>query len=127
MSSVLAKLPLLARLLLGLLFVVFGLNGFLHFIAMQPPTGAAGRYLGGLMAAGYFFPLLKGTEIVVGIALLSGRYVPLALTILAPITVQIVAYHLFLAPAGIGMTLVILALHLYLAWVYRDAFQPLLR
>src|SRR5690606_1196920 len=87
-------------------------------------TGAA--YLGGLAATGYFFPLLKGTEVLVGLALLSGLFVPLALVVLAPITVHIVLYHTVIDPAGAPLALFVLAAHLFLAWAYRDAFRGVL-
>ena len=116
-----------ARLLLGAIFAVFGLNGFLHFIPQPPPAGLAAVFVGGLGASGYFFPLLKGTEVLVGLALLSNRFVPLALTVLAPIVVNIVAFHAFLAPAGVALPLVILALGLFLAYTERAVFAPLLR
>ena len=115
-----------ARVLLGLVFVVFGLNGFLSFIPMPPPQGTAGMFMAGLAATGYFFPLLKGTEVVVGALLLSGRYVPLALTVLAPITVNIVAMHVFLAPSGLPLALLIVAAQLLLAWSYRRSFAGVL-
>jgi uncharacterized membrane protein YphA (DoxX/SURF4 family) len=116
-----------ARVLLGLVFFVFGLNGFLQFIPMEPPQGAAGQFMGGLFATGYFFPLLKGTEVTVGVLLLSGRLVPLALILLAPITVNIAAFHLFLEPGGLPMAVLIGLIQLYLAWSYRDAFAGVLR
>jgi hypothetical protein len=122
-----SKATTAARILLGLVFFVFGLNGFLHFIPQPPPSGTAADFLGGLMATGYFFPLLKGTEVLTSIALLSRRFVPLALTVLAPIIVNIVAFHLFLAPSGLPVALVILALEVYLAWSYRAAFRTVLR
>jgi hypothetical protein len=83
-------------------------------------------FVGGLFASGYFFPLLKSIEIVAGVLLLSGRFVPLALAVLAPIVVNILAFHVFLAP-GLALPLVILALELFLAWSYRGAFRPMLR
>jgi len=116
-----------ARLLLGAIFTVFGLNGFLHFIPQPPPSGLAAVFVGGLGATGYFFPLLKGTEVVTGLLLLSNRYVPLALTILAPIVVNIVAFHAFLAPSGMALPIVIVALGLYLAYTERAVFAPLLQ
>jgi uncharacterized membrane protein YphA (DoxX/SURF4 family) len=123
-----AKLPvLITRSLLGLVFVVFGLNGFLHFMPMQPPEGAAGAFFGGLAAAGYFFPLLKATEVVGGALLLSGRLVPFGLTLLAPIIVNIAAFHFVLAPSGAVMGVVLVALEAYLAWTHRSAFAPLFR
>lgn len=118
--------PIAARTLLGLLFVVFGLNYFLHFLPTPPShEGPAATFLGGLAAAGYFFPFLKGTEVLAGIALLSGRFVPLALTVLAPVILQIALYHTLLAP-GPAMAAVLLVLELYLAWAYRDSFRALL-
>lgn len=125
MSSLTSKLPIAGRILLGLPMVVFGLNGFLHFIPMEPMSGAAGAFMGGLAAAPYFFPLLKATEIVAGAMLLSGRFVPLALLLLAPILVQIFAFHAFLA-GGIGLPVVLVALAGYLAYAYRDAYRGVL-
>jgi hypothetical protein len=79
-----------------------------------------------MMATGYFLNLVKGTEVLVGALLLLNRFVPLALTILAPVIVNIVAIHAFLAPSGLGMAVVILGLELYLAWSYRSAFRAML-
>lgn len=121
------KVKTAARLLLGAVFFVFGLNGFLHFIPQPPPSGAVATFVGGLAASGYFFPLLKGTEVIAGLLLLSNRYVPLALTVLAPIVLNIVAFHAFLAPAGMALPLVIVALGAYLAYTERAVFAPLLR
>ncbi|MBL4847338.1 MAG: DoxX family protein [Planctomycetes bacterium] len=125
MNALTTYAPHAARLLLGLIFVVFGLNGFLNFIPIPPPTGAAAEFMGGLAAAGYFFPLLKGTEIVVGLALLSNRFVPLALVVLAPITINIVAFNI-LEPAGLPLAILIVGLQGGLAWYHRAAFRPLL-
>ena len=121
------KIKTAARLLLGAVFTVFGLNGFLHFIPQSPPSGLVAAFVGGLGASGYFFPLLKGTEVITGLLLLSNRFVPLALTILAPIVVNIVAFHAFLAPAGIALPLVIVGLGVYLAYTERAVFAPLLQ
>ena len=120
-------LPTVARYLLGLVFFVFGLNGFLNFIPAPtsiPP--AAGAFAGALMASHYFFPLLKGTEVISGALLLSNRYVPLALTFLAPIVVNIFAFHAFLEPAGLPLAIFVIALEIFLAWSYRDAFKSML-
>jgi uncharacterized membrane protein YphA (DoxX/SURF4 family) len=121
------KSILVARGLLGLGFLVFGLNGFFGFLPNPAHTGVAAQYLGGLAAAGYMFPFIKGTEVIVGLLLLSGRFVPLALTILAPVMLNILAFHLFLEPASIALPVGLLALHLYLAWSYRSVYAPLLR
>ena len=125
MNNITSKAPLAARVLLGLPMVVFGLNGFLQFIPMDPMSGAAGAFMGGLAAAPYFFPLLKTTEIVAGLLLLSGRFVPLALLLLAPILVNILAFHAFLA-GGAGMSIGLVALAGYLAYAYRDAYRGVL-
>ncbi|NTX04347.1 DoxX family membrane protein [Myxococcus sp. CA040A] len=121
-------LPTVARVLLGLLFFVFGLNGFLNFIPppSEPiPEGAMALSMA-FMKSGYMMPLIKGTEVLVGLLLLTNRFVPLALALLAPVVVNIVAFHAFLAPTGIVMTVVVLALHLYLAWAYRATYRPML-
>ncbi len=127
MNSISSKLPTVARILLGLPFFVFGLNGFLHFIPQPPMPGPAGAFAGALFASGYMFPLLKGTEVVASLLLLSNRFVPLALALLAPVLVNIVAFHGFLAPSGLALPIILLALELYLARAYRDAFSPMLQ
>jgi uncharacterized membrane protein YphA (DoxX/SURF4 family) len=120
--------PPTARIVLGLVFFVFGLNGFLNFI--PPPTepmpeGAVA--LGtAFMSSGYLFQLIKGTEVLAGLLLLSSRFVPLALVLLAPVLVNILAFHLWLLPSGTAFSLVLIGLEGYLAWAYRQAFAPLL-
>ena len=116
---------LIARILLGLIFVVFGLNGFLHFVPQPEMPQAAIAFFGGLAAAVYMLPLLFGTQIVGGVLLLAGM-VPLGLLLLAPVIVNIVGFHLFVSPNGRGLALVVAALALFLAWDRRDAFRPLL-
>lgn len=125
MKSIASKLPTAARLFLGLVFTVFGLNGFLGFLPQPEPSAAGGAFLGALAATGYMFPLIKGTEVVAGLLLLSNRFVPLALTILAPITVNILAYHVALDPAP-GLPLALIAAQVFLAYVHRDAFRHML-
>jgi uncharacterized membrane protein YphA (DoxX/SURF4 family) len=121
-----AKLPLIARLLLGLFFTIFGLNGFLNFLPQPEMTGQAGEFLGALAATGYFFPFLKATETICGVLLLVGRFVPLALTVLAPVVLNILLFHGFLAPSGIVPGLVALVLGVYLAYAYRESFRGVL-
>ncbi|XYH93995.1 DoxX family protein [Sorangium sp. So ce1128] len=118
--------PAAARTLQGLVFFVFGLDGFLHLMPHPPAPEAAASFAGALAASGYMLPLLKGTEVVAGALLLSNRYVPLALALLAPIVVNIVAFHTFLAP-GNPVAWLVLALEIYLAFAYRAAFRPMLR
>jgi hypothetical protein len=114
-----------ARLLLGLAFVVFGLNYFVPFLPMDPPTPDALVFLGAFAGAG-FLALIKAVEIVAGLLLLSNRFVPLALALLAPILVGITVFNARLGP-GVGLPLVLVALELALAWSYRAAFAPMLR
>lgn len=121
-----SKLVLAARLLLGLMFFVFGLNGFLHFLPQPPAPPAAAAFAGALLASGYFFPLLKAIEVVCGALLLAGLFVPLALTLLAPIIVNIAAFHLFLAPGNYVIVALVLATEIFLARAYRAAFAPML-
>ena len=121
-------LPTIARILLGLLFFIFGLNGFLNFIP-PPPTGipeGAMAFGAAMMKTGYLLQLVKGTEVLAGLLLLTNRFVPLALAVLAPVIINIVAFHAFLAPSGIAVPLVIVLLEVYLAWCYRDLYRPML-
>jgi putative oxidoreductase len=118
--------PVAARLFLGLVFTVFGLNFFLHFIPQPPAPPRAAAFAGALFSSGYLFPLLKTIEVAAGLALLGGLFVPLALTVLAPIVINIIGFHAFLAPAGLPIPLAVLAAELYLAWTYRAAFAPML-
>ncbi len=121
-------LPSIARILMGLMFFVFGLNGFLHFIP-QPKTAmpeGAVAFAGALMNSGYMMPMVAGTQVIVGALLLANRFVPLALALIAPVIVNIIAFHAFLAPSSAGPGAVVLVLEIYLAWAYRKAFQPML-
>lgn len=116
-----------ARILLGAAFVVFALNYFVPFLPRpeQELSPTALAFLGGFVGGG-FMTLVKSIELAAGVLLIANLFVPLALTLLAPIIVGIVAFHLLLAP-GLAIPAVILALELYLAWAYRDAFAPMLR
>jgi putative oxidoreductase len=127
MNTLVQKLPAVARILLGLVFFVFGLNGFLHFIPQPPMSGPHADFVSALVATGYMLPLIKGTEVVAGLLLLAGLFVPLALTMLAPVVVNILAFHTLLDPSGFPMAAILVAIEIYLAWAYRDAFAPLLR
>ena len=119
---------LAARLLLGLLFFVFGLNGFLHFIPepKTPMPAGAVAFAGALMQTHYMFPMIMGTQLLVGIMLLLNVFVPLALALIVPVIVNIIAFHLFLQPSGLAPGAVALALELYLAWAYRKAYSSML-
>ena len=123
-----AKVDIVLQALLGLVFFVFGLNGFIEFLPMPELEGGAAAYMGGLAAAGFFFPVLKIVELVGGLLLLLRLFSPLALVLLAPVVVQILLFHLFLDAAGLPMALVLTALAAYLGFgVYRDAFAKVLQ
>ncbi|HVZ87050.1 MAG TPA: DoxX family protein [Polyangia bacterium] len=126
MNTIRHHLPNAARIFLGLVFTVFGLNFFLHFLPMPPAPPRAAAFAGALFGSGYFFPLLKSIEVVAGLLLLANLFVPLTLAVLAPIIVNIIGFHLFLEPSGLPIPLVVLAAEIYLAWSYRAAFAPML-
>ncbi|WP_411824181.1 hypothetical protein [Leptospira sp. 'Mane'] len=120
------KAAIVVRYILGAIFVVFGLNGFFQFLPAPPMPEAAGTFIGGLLASGYLFPLLKGTEVLIGVSLLTNYYARLALVILAPITLNIFLFHAFLAPEGLPIAVIILAGHIFLAYFHKDAFASVL-
>ena len=95
----------IARFLLGLIFLVFGLNGFFHFIPMPPPTGVAGQFMGALFVSQYLV-VVFALQLIGAVLLLINRYVPLALAILAPIIFNILLFHLLMAPSGLPLALV---------------------
>jgi uncharacterized membrane protein YphA (DoxX/SURF4 family) len=116
---------IIARVLLGLVFFVFGLNGLHPFMQNPPPPPAAAAFFGALIGTHYMFFLIFGTQVLGGALLLLGIAVPFALTILAPVIVNIVFFHIFLSPGLLPMALVVAAFELFLAWYYRSAFAPL--
>jgi len=117
-----------ARVSLGLIFFVAGLDGFLDVLPhpSRPLPERALQFAGALLKSGYFFPMLKSTELVAGLLFLSNRLVPLAVAIIAPVLVNIFAFHLFLAPDGLPLAVILVALELYLAWTCRSAYRPIL-
>jgi len=123
--SVRAKVPAIARTLLGLAFVVFGLNYYLHFLP-PPVMSADAMAFGGALTAGKIFSITKPIEIAAGLALLGNRFVPLALTLLAPIEIGIITFHAVFEPSGLPVVVILIALTIYLAWSYRSAFAPML-
>ncbi len=105
----------IARYLLGFIFLTFGLNGFLHFIPMPPPTGIAGQFLGAIVVSRLYVVLFL-LQIVPALLLLANRYVPLALTILGAIVFNILCIHIFMAPAGLPLALLVTILWFLAAW-----------
>ena len=114
---------LIARLLLGLIFVVFGLNGFLNFLSMGPmPTGLAGQFVGALVLSHYFW-VVAALQIAGGALLLANRFVPLALVLLGPVIVNIICYHVFLNRSGIAPAIVVVILWLIVFCAHRQYFS----
>lgn len=112
-----AWIPVIARVLLGFVFFAAGLAGLLNLVPVPPdlPERLV-TFNNGLMASGYFMKLLKGTEVVCGLMLLSGYFVPLALVILAPVTLNILLVHAFLEPSGVPLAVIINGLMIYLSF-----------
>ena len=116
----------IVRILLGLMFLVFGLNGFLNFMPAPKEMPADIMAVVGALMKGGYMTVVSGTEVLVAVLLLLNRFVPLALALLAPIIVGILTFHVALAPSSIGPGIVVLVMELYLAWAYRSAFRPML-
>jgi len=117
---------IIASVLLGLVFVVFGSNMFLHFIKMPPMTGPSADFMGAMATTGYL-KVIGALQVAGGALLLVGRYVPLGLTLLGPVIVNIVLFHVFMDPAGLPLALVVTALSLFLLWANRESFRGVLR
>ena len=113
-----------ARYLLGLIFFVFGLNGFLHFIPTPPPAGVAGQFFAALYLSHYLVVIFL-LQLIPAILLLLNRYVPLALTLLGPIVVNILFFHLLMAPSGLPMAVTVAILWAITALSVRSAFRGL--
>ena len=114
---------LLARLLLGLIFVVFGLNGFLNFLSMGPmPSGLAGQFFGALVLSHYFW-VVAALQVAGGALLLVNRFVPLGLVLLGPVIVNIILYYLLLNPSGAAPAIVVAILWLIVFYAHRQYFS----
>jgi putative oxidoreductase len=117
-------ITIIARFLLGFIFLVFGLNGFLHFIPAPPPTGIAGQFVGALFISHYLVPIFL-LQIISAVLLLLNRYVPLALTLLAPIIINILLIHVLMLPSGLPLALVVTVLWFIVFLSVRSAFAGL--
>ena len=118
---------IIARVFLGLIFVVFGSNAFLRFLPMPPlPQGVTGEYLHAFFASGYVY-VIGGFQLIGGLLVLIGRFIPLGLTILGAMIVNIWLFHILMAPEGFGPAIVVTVLELFLVWRYRDAFAGIVR
>jgi putative oxidoreductase len=114
----------IARFLLGLIFLVFGLNGFFHFLSMPAPTGVAAQFMGALFVS-HFLIVIFVIQLIGAVLLLVNRFVPLALTLLAPIIVNILLFHLLMAPSGIPLAIIVTVLWVLVFLSVHSAFRGL--
>ncbi len=114
----------IARYLAGVIFLVFGLNGFLNFIPMPPPGGIAGQFMGALSVSHYLW-VIFAFQLVAGVLLLANRYVPLAVAMLAPVIVNILTFHALMAPSGLPLALFVAVLWALIFVDARPAFAGL--
>ncbi|MDB6015520.1 MAG: hypothetical protein JWR19_9 [Pedosphaera sp.] len=117
----------IARIILGCMFIIFGLNIFLQFLHMPPPpSGPAGDFASALFVSHYIY-VVGALQVVGGLLFLAGRFVPLGLTLLGPVIVNILLFHILLNPAGLPMAIVVSVLALIVLWQYRPAFAGLVK
>ena len=114
----------IARYLAGVIFLVFGLNGFLNFIPLPPPGGIAGQFMGALYVSHYVW-VIFAFQVVAGVLLLVNRYVPLAVAVLAPVVVNILSFHALMAPSGLPLAIVVAVLWVLIFADVRPAFAGL--
>jgi putative oxidoreductase len=116
----------ISRSLLAVIFVVFGLNGFLHFIPLPPPSGVAGQFMGAMFATKYLL-VVFAIELIAGVLLIINCFVPLALALLAPVIVNILLYHTLMNPAGLGFAICVTILWGVVFASVRSAFAGILQ
>ena len=115
------KTSTVSRYLLGFIFSVFGLNGFLHFIPMPPPQGLGGQFMGALYMSGELY-VIMALQLIAGLLFLANRFVPLALAIIAPVVVNILLFHVFMDRSGLPVAIVVAALWAVAFVAVREAF-----
>jgi uncharacterized membrane protein YphA (DoxX/SURF4 family) len=116
---------IIVRILMGLLFLVSAISFFLNLMAPQKMSEGATLFVTGMVASVYMFPVVKVLEIIVGLAFVFGRFVPLATVVIFPIVLNIVLFHAFLAPEGMAAPVFLLAGNLFLAYAYRENYKTL--
>ena len=120
------KLALVCQTLLGFVYLVFGLDYFLHFIPYQPNhTGKVAVFKAALLGVGYFYPMLKSIQIIGGIALLVNQYAPFFAVVLFPISVNVFLYHSILVPSGWYMGVFLIVSNLYLGYAFRKYYREM--
>jgi putative oxidoreductase len=123
-NLVMRTASVVARYLAGVIFLVMGLNGFLNFIPLPPPGGVAGQFMGALYVSHYLW-VIFAFQVIAGVLLLVNRYVPLAVAVLAPITVNILTFHASMAPSGLPLALFVAVLWALIFVDVRPAFAGL--
>lgn len=114
----------ISRIILGLLYLIFGLDFFFHFIPYQPNhTGAAAAFKNGLMAAPYFYPMMKYLQVAAGVSLLINRYAPFSAVVMFPISVNVFLFHTILVPSGWYMGVLLLGTNLFLGYAWRKYYR----
>jgi putative oxidoreductase len=117
---------IVARCLLGFIYLVFGLDYFLHFIPYQPlHTGKPGALVAGLKGTGYIYPMMKTIQILGGLSLLFNRYAPFSAVVLFPISLNVLLFHTILVPSGWLMGVFLMAPNVFLGWAYRNYYRGL--
>src|SRR5882724_11750930 len=123
-KPVMRTASVVARYLAGVIFLVMGLNGFLHFIPFPPPPGVAGQFMGALYVSHYLW-VIFAFQVIAGALLLANRYVPLAVAMLAPVIVNILTFHVLMAPSGLPLALFAAVLWVVIFVDVRPAFAVL--
>src|SRR5499425_1141372 len=123
-NPVMRTVSVIARYLAGVIFLVMGLNGFLHFIPFPPPAGIAGQFMGALYVSHYLW-VIFAFQVIAGVLLLVNRYVPLAVAVLAPVIVNILFFHALMAPSGLPLALFVAILWVVIFVDVRSAFTGL--
>ncbi len=116
----------IARCLLGFIYLVFGLDFFLHFIPYQPlHTGKPGALVAGLKGTGYIYPMMKIIQITGGLSLLFDRYAPFSAVVLFPISLNVLLFHTILVPSGWLMGVFLMVPNVFLGWAYRKYYSSM--
>ena len=114
----------ISRIILGFIYLVFGLDYFFHFIPYEPNhTGKVAAFKAALMSVGYFYPMIKSIQIVGGLSLLINRYAPFFAVVLFPISVNVFLYHTILVPSGWLMGVLLIVPNLFLGYAYRNYYR----
>ncbi|HUR09833.1 MAG TPA: hypothetical protein VM012_00605 [Flavitalea sp.] len=118
------KATIISRILLGIIYLVFGLDYFLHFIPYQPNhTGRVAAFKAALMDVGYFYPMIKSIQIAGGLSLITNRYAPFFAVVLFPISLNVFLYHTILVPSGWPMGVLLIVPNLFLGYAYRNYYS----